>query len=177
LKKVAAQVSAATDQWARSRKRPEVTRKKTVAAAGEIAERMTTEIRDFNDFQLKLNDTEKGALRLEVEKVASQLKANGCRWWPASLITFFALHTAASRAGQPELAEQIGSFRMPAATPPDASGSRCSMLCRRKNLMRKKHRAHGVENPPADAIVAETLAPRPDVQSRLIRPALVRCAT
>jgi len=32
-------------------------------------DRMVEEIRDFNDFQAKLNDTEKGALRLEIEKL------------------------------------------------------------------------------------------------------------
>jgi hypothetical protein len=38
----------------------------------------------------------------------------------------------------------------------------------------QKHRAHGVENPPAEAVVAETLAPGLTFQGRLIRPALVR---
>jgi hypothetical protein len=38
----------------------------------------------------------------------------------------------------------------------------------------QKYRAHGVENPPADAVIAETLAPGMTFQGRLIRPALVR---
>jgi molecular chaperone GrpE (heat shock protein) len=38
----------------------------------------------------------------------------------------------------------------------------------------QKHRAHGVENPPADAAVVETLAPGITFQGRLVRPALVR---
>ena len=38
----------------------------------------------------------------------------------------------------------------------------------------QKHRAHAVDNPPADALVAETLAPGMTYQGRLVRPALVR---
>jgi len=37
-----------------------------------------------------------------------------------------------------------------------------------------RHRAHGVDNPPDDAVAAETLAPGLTFQGRLIRPALVR---
>jgi len=70
----------------------------------------------------------------------------------------FALHTAASRAGQPELAEQIGSFQNACATPPTRRVTLFNAVPEEK-FDAQKHRAHGVENPPADAIVAETLAP------------------
>ena len=110
LKRVAAQVSTATDQWARVQETTKGHTEKTVTAAGEIAERMTTEIREFNEFQVKLNDTEKGALRLEVEK----LRRTEGEWLQVVariLDHIYALHTAAARSGQPELAEQIGNFQ------------------------------------------------------------------
>ena len=173
LKKYSAQVATATDQWARVQETTKGDAEKTVAAAREITERMTVEIREFNEFQVKLNDTEKGALRLEVEKLR---RAEG-EWLQVVariLDHIFALHTAAARSGQPEVAEQIGQFQ-----------NACRDAARRVGLTpfgaepdekfdEKKHRAHGVENPPADGVVAETLAPGITFQGRLVRPALVR---
>jgi hypothetical protein len=173
LKNYSAQISTATEQWVRVQESTKGNTDKTVAAAKEVADRMTEEIHDFNEFQQKLNDTEKGALRLEVEKMR---RAEG-EWLQIVariLDHIFALHTAASRSGNADLAEQIGSFQ-----------NACRDTARRAGLVQfeaagdekfdaQKHRAHGVENPPADAIVAETLAPGLTFQSRLVRPVLVR---
>jgi len=173
LKKYSAQVSTATAQWAQAQESTKGDADKTVTAAREIAERMTEEIREFNEFQVKLNDTEKGALRLEVEK----LRRSEGEWLQVVvriLDHVFSLHTAAVRSGQPELAEQIGNFQ-----------NACRDAARRVGLTpfnatpgepfdAQKFRAHGVENPPADAVVAETLAPGLSFQGRLIRPSLVR---
>ena len=173
LKKYSAQIAAATDQWALVQDATKGNTEKTVAAAKEIVERMTTEIREFNDFQVKLNDTEKGALRLEVEK----LRRTEGEWLQVVariLDHIFALHNAAARSGQPELTEQIGQFQ-----------NACRDAARRVGLVpigaeagekfdAQKHRVHGVENPPAEAAIAETLAPGISFQGRLIRPALVR---
>ena len=173
LKKYSAQIATATDQWALVQDATKDNTEKTVAAAKKIAERMATEIREFNDFQVKLNDTEKGALRLEVEK----LRRTEGEWLQVVariLDHIFALHNAAARSGQPELTEQIGQFQYA-----------CRDAARRVGLVpigaeagekfdAQKHRVHGVENPPAEAAIAETLAPGISFQGRLIRPALVR---
>ncbi len=173
LKKYSEQIAGATDQWARVQEATKGHAEQTTAAAKEIAERMTDEIREFNEFQIKLNDTEKGALRLEVEKLR---RAEG-EWLQIVvriLDHIFALRTAASRSGNPDLAEQIANFQ-----------TACRDVARRVGLLpfealpeekfdAQKHRAHGVENPPAEALVAETLAPGLSFQGRLIRPALVR---
>ena len=173
LKKYSAQIAAATDQWALVQDATKGSAEKTVAAAHEIAGRMATEVSAFNEFQAKLNDSEKAALRLEVEKLR---RAEG-EWLQVVvriLDHIYALHNAAARSGQPELAEQISNFQ-----------NACRDAARRVGLTpfaaepdekfdAQKHRAHGVENPPADAITAETLAPGLTFQGRLIRPALVR---
>ena len=173
LKKYAEQVSAATGQWAMVLDATKGNTEKTVAAAKEVAARMTEEIREFNEFQLKLNDTEKGALRLEVEKLR-RAEAEWLQVVARILDHIFALHNAAARSGNPELADQIGNFQ-----------NACREAARRVGLMpfgaapdeqfdAQKHRAHGVENPPADAVVAEMLAPGMTFQGRLLRPVLVR---
>jgi molecular chaperone GrpE (heat shock protein) len=173
LKKYSAQIANATDQWALVQEATKGSAEKTAAAAHQIAERMATEIREFNEFQEKLNDGEKATLRLEVEKLR---RAEG-EWLQVVariLDHIFALHNAAVRSGQAELAEQTGNFQ-----------NACRDVARRVGLTpiaaeadekfdAQKHRAHGVENPPAEAVIAETLAPGLTFQGRLIRPVLVR---
>ena len=173
LKKHSAQIAAATDQWALVQDSTKGNSEKTVAAAKEIAERMATEIREFNEFQAKLNDTEKGALRLEVEK----LRRTEGEWLQVVariLDHIFALHNAAARSGQPELAEQIGQFQNACRDSARRVGLAPFAAAPDEKFDAQKHRVHGVENPPAEGIVAETLAPGLSFQGRLIRPALVR---
>ncbi|HEV2696268.1 MAG TPA: nucleotide exchange factor GrpE [Verrucomicrobiae bacterium] len=173
LKKYSAQVAAATDQWARVQEATKGNTDKTVAAAKEVAERMTEEIREFNEFQVKLNDTEKGALRLEVEK----LRRGEGEWLQVVvriLDHIFALHNAAARSGQPELAEQISNFQNACRDAARRVGLTPYGAAPEEKFDAQKFRAHGVETPPADAIIAETLAPGLTFQGRMIRPALVR---
>jgi len=173
LKTYSAQVAVATEQWARVQETTKESGEKTAAAAREIAERMTAEVQQFTEFQQKMNDAERAALRLEVEKLRRSEDE-----WLQILVRIMdhihALHTAVARSGQPELATQIGSFQ-----------NACRGVVRRVGLVlfgaeagekfdAQKHRAHGLENPPADAAIAETLAPGITFQSRLIRPALIR---
>jgi molecular chaperone GrpE (heat shock protein) len=176
LKKFTEQVSAVTGQWSMVQDATKGSAEKTAAAAREIADRIAVEVRDFAEFQKKMNDAEKGALRLEVEKLR---RAEG-DWLQVAvriLDHIYSLHTAAVRSGQPELAAQIGSFQ-----------NACRDAARRVGLVlfaadldeafdAERHRAHGVENPPTSAVVTETLAPGVTFQGRLVRPALVRLQT
>jgi len=173
LKNFTAQVTAATDQWARVQEITKGNADKTVAAAHQVSENIAAEVRDFTEFQKKMNDAEKGALRLEVEK----LRRTEGEWLQVVariLDHIFALHNAATRSGQPELAAQISSFQ-----------NACRDAARRVGLApfvaepgepfdAERHRAHGTENPPAGAVTAETLALGMTFQGRLIRHVLVR---
>ncbi len=173
LKKYSGLVSTATDQWARVQESTQTGAEKTATAAREIAERMTTEIREFNEFQVKLNDTEKAALRLEVEKLR-RTEGDWLQVVARILDHIYSLYQAAHRSGQPELAEQIGQFqnacrdtaRRVGITPFNAEAG--------EKLVAERHRVHGLETPPAEGVIAETLAPGLTFQGRLIRPVLVR---
>ena len=173
LKKYSAQIAAATDQWVLVQDATKGHAEKTVAAAQDIAARMAAEIREFNEFQVKLNDTEKGALRLEVEKLR-RVEGEWLQVVVRILDHVFALHTAAARSGQPELAEQVGQFQNACRDSARRVGLTPFVAAPEEKFDAQKHRAHGVENPPAEASVAETLAPGLSFQGRLIRPALVR---
>jgi len=173
LKTYSAQISTATDQWARVQDATKGHADKTVAGAKEIADRMTVEIREFNEFQVKLNDTEKSALRLEVEKLR---RAEG-EWLQVVariLDHVYALHTAAVRSNQPEVAAQIGSFQNACRDAARRVGFTPFGAEAGEKFDAQKHRVHGVENPPADSAIAELLAPGISFQGRLVRPALVR---
>jgi molecular chaperone GrpE (heat shock protein) len=173
LKKYSAQIAAATDQWALVQDATKGSAEKTAAAAHEIAGRMATEIREFNEFQAKLNDSEKGALRLEVEKLR-RIEGEWMQVVVRILDHIFALHNAAAHSGQPELAEQIAHFQNACRDAARRVGLTPFVAEPDEKFDAQKHRAHGVENPPAEAIAAETLAPGLTFQGRLIRPALVR---
>lgn len=173
LKTYSAQVGAATDQWARLQEATKGDAEKTVAAAKEIADRMAAELREFAEFQQKMNDSERATLRLEVEKLR-RAEAEWLQTLVRVMDHISALHTAAVRSGQPELASQIGNFQ-----------NACRGVVRRVGLVlfgaepgekfdAQKHRAHGVETPAADSVVAEVLAPGVTFQSQPVRPALVR---
>ena len=173
LKTYSAQIAAATSQWALVQESTKGNTDKTVAAAGEIAERMTAEIRDFNEFQVKLNDTEKGALRLEVEKLR-RIEGEWLQVVVRMLDHIFALHNAAARSGNAELVEHIGNFQTACRDAARRVGLTPINAASQEKFDAQKHRAHGVENPPADALIAETLAPGMTFQGRLLRPVLVR---
>ncbi len=173
LKSYSAQIATATDQWARVQEVTKGSAEKTAAAANEITQRMAAEVSDFNEFQQKMNDAEKATLRLEVEK----LRRTESEWLQVVariLDHIFALHNAAARSGQAELAEQIGQFQNACRDAARRVGVTLFAIEPGEAFDTERQRVHGVEKPPAAGIVAETLAPGLTFQGRLIRPALVR---
>jgi molecular chaperone GrpE (heat shock protein) len=173
LKQFSTQVTTATDQWARVQEATQGQADKTVAASREIVERITIEVKEFAEFQKKMNDAEKSTLRLEVEKLR-RIEGDWLQVVVRILDHIFALHTAATRSGQPELAGEIAQFQ-----------NACRDAARRVGLITfvaepdelfdlQRHRAHGTETPSPNAVAAETLAPGLTLQGRLLRPALVR---
>src|SRR6516164_3526094 len=106
LEKLAVQISTATNQWEIVQGQAE----KTAAGARQMADKMGAEVREFSEFMQKMNDSEKAALRLEVEK----MRRGEAEWLQMLVRVFdhiFALHAAAVRSGQPQLAEQITHFQ------------------------------------------------------------------
>jgi len=173
LERLAAQINSCTNQWEVVQAQAD----KTSAAAKEIAERMALEVRTFNEFQQKMNDSEKGALRLETDKLR---RAEG-EWLQVLARIFdniFALHSAAVHSHRPEVAEQIAQFQ-----------AACRDAARRVGLVPvvaepgqpfngDRHQAiNAGEDLPADPVVAETIATGYTFQGRLLRPVVVRLRT
>ncbi len=173
LKKYSEQIASATDQWARVQETTKGHSDQTISMAKDITERMTTEIKEFNEFQAKLNDMEKGALRLEVDKLR-RIEGDWLQVVVRMLDHIFVLYTAAVRSGQPELAEQVGHFQTACRDAARRVGLVLFGLEPDEKFDPQRHRAAGVEKPEEGATLAGLLAPGITLQGRLIRPALVK---
>jgi molecular chaperone GrpE (heat shock protein) len=142
------------------------------ASSKDIADRLSTEARDFAQWMQKANDTEKSHLRLEVEKLR---RGEGERLQVITHILdhIFALFRAAENSQHPELAEQIGQFQ-----------NACREAARRIGLLPmaveagttfdpKIHQLHDNEPAPENAVLAGMLAPGYTYQGQLLRRPLV----
>jgi molecular chaperone GrpE (heat shock protein) len=173
LEQFSAQISAATSQWAAVQEFVGENAEKATTAARQIAERMSTEVRDFSDFMKKMNDGERAALRLEVEK----LRRNDSEWLQMLVRILdhtFALHVAAVRSNQPKVAEQIGQFQNACHGAVRRLGLNAFVAQPNEAFDAERHKPVDTKNPAEGAIVAETLAAGYTFQGKLLRPALVR---
>ena len=174
LEKLSEQISSATSRWAVIQDSVQTDAGKTAAAAKSIADQMAVEARQFSEQMQKLNDGEKAALRLEVEK----LHRSETEWLQILvriLDHIFALHMAAVRTGDPKFVEPITTFQ-----------NACRDIVHRIGLVPfaaeldepfnpERHQvAGGREHPPAGAVTAETVGPGYTFQGKLLRPAIVR---
>ena len=170
LERLATRISTATGEWTNVQTQAE----KISTGAREIADRMGEEVRQFSEFMQKMNDSEKAALRLEVEKFH-----RGEAEWLQVLVRIldhiFALHAAAVHSHQPQLAEQITHFQNACRGAARRVGVTPFVAEPDEPFDPERHQALDTKSkPPADATVAETVGAGYTFQGRLLRPALVR---
>ncbi|HEX5397933.1 MAG TPA: nucleotide exchange factor GrpE [Verrucomicrobiae bacterium] len=170
LDKVAGQINAATSEWLNVQTQAE----RISAGANELAGKMAEEVRQFSEFMQKMNDNEKAALRLEVEK----LRRGQGEWLQVLVRIFdhvFLLHAAAARSGQPEVVEQISNFQNACRDAARRIGLALFIAEPDEPFSAERHRTvDGAENLPSDSVVAETIGVGFTFQGQLLRPALVR---
>ncbi|MGH8022735.1 MAG: nucleotide exchange factor GrpE [Limisphaerales bacterium] len=174
LEQFCAQISAATGRWAAVQEFVGENAEKTATAARQIAEKMSVEARDFSEFMKKMNDSEKSALRLEVEKLR-----RGESEWLQMLVRIldhtFALHTAALRSNQPKVIEQIAQFQNACQGAVRRMGLNSFVAQPNEPFDPARHQLLDIKQKPADgSVVSETLATGYTFQGKLLRPALVR---
>jgi molecular chaperone GrpE (heat shock protein) len=174
LDTISAQVNAVTNRWETIQETLKAEAEKTSTAAKQIADQMAGEARQFTESMQKLSDSEKAALRLEVEK----LHRSETEWLQILvriLDHVFALHTAAVRTGDPNFAEPITNFQ-----------NACREIAHRIGLVPfaagldepfnpERHQlAVGQAKPPEGAVIAETIGTGYTFQGQFLRPAIVR---
>ncbi|HTA95479.1 MAG TPA: nucleotide exchange factor GrpE [Verrucomicrobiae bacterium] len=170
LEKLAAQISSATNEWTNAQTQAE----KTSAGAKEISEKMAAEVQQFTEFMKKMNDSEKSALRLEVEK----MKRGEAEWLQVLvriLDHVFLLHAAAARSGQSKVADQIANFQNACRDAARRIGLTPFVAAPDEKFDVARHQIlDGEPKPSADAVIAETVGAGFTFQGKLLRPALVK---
>ena len=170
LETIAAQINGATGRWQDAQDAAE----KTSQGAREIAERMTAEVKAFTEFMERASESERGTLRLEVEKLR---RAEGD--WLQVLIRVldhvYALNVGAARTGQPTLIQHLGTFQNACRDAARRVGLTPYVAGEAEPFDPKRHESveEGAK-PEAGAVVSETVATGYTYQGRLVRPALVR---
>jgi molecular chaperone GrpE (heat shock protein) len=169
LEGIAAQISGATSRWQEAQDQAD----KTTRSAREIADRMTAEAQAFTEFMRQASDNERATLRLEVEKLR-RTEGDWLQVLVRTLDHVFALHQGALRSGQPGLIEQLGNFQNACRDAARRVGLTPFAANEAEPFDPQRHRLiDEAAKPPADAIVAQTIAVGYTFQGRLIRAALV----
>jgi molecular chaperone GrpE (heat shock protein) len=146
---------------------------KTSAGAREISDKMATEVREFTAFMQKMNDSEKSALRLEVEK----MKRGEAEWLQVLvriLDHVFLLQAAAARSGQPKVADQIANFQNACRDAARRIGLTPFVAAPDEPFNTERHQIVDESKPSTNSVVAETIGTGYTFQGKLLRPALVR---
>lgn len=170
IEQVASQISAATAQW----QTVQETAAKTAGQAKEIAHGMAQETKAFTDFLQRANDSERSALRLEVDKLR---RTEG--EWLHVLVRILdhvhALNRAAAMSGQPNVIEQLGRFQNACHDAARRVGLTPYVAAAEEKFDAQRHQVLNGETEPAEnASVGETVASGYTFQGKLLRPAIVR---
>ena len=170
LERVTALISSATNEWVHAQTQAE----KTSNSAKEIADKMAGEAHQFAKVMQKLNDSEKSALRLEIEKLR-RAESEWLQVLVRILDHVFALSAAAERSGQPRVAEQMTQFQNACRDAAQRVGLVPFIATPDELFDAKRHQAVNMESePPAGAAIAETVGAGFTYQGKLLRPVLVR---
>jgi molecular chaperone GrpE (heat shock protein) len=173
LEQFCAQISAATGRWAAVQEFVGENAEKTATSARQIADKMGAEVREFTEFMKKMNDNEKAALRLEVDKLR-----RGETEWLQMLVRIldhiYALQVAAVRSNQPKAAEQITQFQNACRGAVRRVGLICYVGEPNEPFDASKHQSVDGKKPTDGATIGETIGAGYTFQGKLLRPALVR---
>ena len=170
LETIAGQISGATGRWQTIQEECE----KTAAGAKGITERMVAEVKSFTEFMKRVDDSERSALRLEVEKLR-RAESDWLQVLVRLLDHIYALHLAAVRSGQPNLIEQLTHFQNACRDAARRVGLVPFVAAEAELFNAERHKlADGDGEVSPGATVAETVATGYTLQGRMLRPALVR---
>lgn len=171
VEQLSAQIGQATSQWQSIRDAAD----KTAASAQAISEKMSSEVRAFNEFIEKTNDGEKATLRLEIDKLRRG-EVESLQVIVRLMDHVFALNQAAQRAKQPGVPEQINKFQSVCIDAIRRIGLSPFIAQPSEPFDPQKHQLLEGEKAAVSegALVAATVASGFTFQGRLVRPALVQ---
>jgi molecular chaperone GrpE (heat shock protein) len=170
LEQVAGQIGGATAQWQTVQEAAD----KTARQAKEIVQKMADEAKAFGEFMQKTNDSEKSALRLEVDKLR-RIEADWLQVLVRILDHVHALNRAAAQSRQPTVIEQLSRFQNACHDAARRVGLTPFVAASSDKFDEQRHQSVDAQNKPTDgAVIEETVANGYTFQGALVRPALVR---
>jgi molecular chaperone GrpE (heat shock protein) len=170
IEQLAIQISGATAQWQTVQEAAD----KTSRQAKEIAQGMAAEAKSFQEFLKQANDSEKNALRLEVDKLR-RIETEWLQVVVRILDHVHALNRAAAQSRQPTVIEQLGRFQTACHDAARRVGLTPFVAITEEKFDTQRHQlVDGHAKPVDGAAVDETLANGYTFQGRLLRPAVVR---
>jgi molecular chaperone GrpE (heat shock protein) len=170
LEQVAGQIGGATAQWQTVQEAAD----KTARQAKEIVQKMADEAKAFGEFMQKTNDSEKSALRLEVDKLR-RIEADWLQVLVRILDHVLALNRAAAQSRQPTVIEQLSRFQNACHDAARRVGLTPFVAASSDKFDEQRHQSVDAQNKPTDgAVIEETVANGYTFQGALVRPALVR---
>jgi molecular chaperone GrpE (heat shock protein) len=170
IEQLAAQISGATAQWQTVQESAD----KTSRQAKEIAQGMAAEAKSFQEFLKQASDSEKNALRLEVDKLR-RIETEWLQVVVRILDHVHALNRAAAQSRQPAVIEQLGRFQGACHDAARRVGLTPFVAASEEKFDAQRHQlVDGQVKPGEGAAVDETLANGYTFQGRLIRQAIVR---
>jgi molecular chaperone GrpE (heat shock protein) len=170
LDQVVGHISGATAQWQTVQEAAD----KTARQAKEIAQKMADEAKAFGEFMQKTNDSEKTALRLEVDKFR-RTEADWLQVLVRILDHVHALNRAAAQSRQPTVIEQLGRFQSACHDAARRVGLTPFAAAANDKFDAQRHQTvDGQKEVVENAMIEETVANGYTFQGSLVRPALVR---
>jgi molecular chaperone GrpE (heat shock protein) len=170
IEQLAAQISGATAQWQTVQESAD----KTSRHAKEIAQSMAAEAKSFQEFLKESNDSEKSAMRLEVDKLR-RIETEWLQVLVRILDHVHALNRAAAQSRQANVIEQLSRFQVACHDAARRVGLTPFVAGTEEKFDAQRHQVvDGQAKPAGGAAVDETLANGYTFQGRLIRPAVVR---
>jgi len=170
LEQVAGHISGATAQWQTVQEAAD----KTARQAKEIAQKMADEAKAFGEFMQKTNDSEKSALRLEVDKLR-RIEADWLQVLVRILDHVHALNRAAAQSRQPTVIEQLGRFQSACHDAARRVGLTPFVAAAEDKFDGQRHQLIDNQNEAVEnGVIEETVANGYTFQGALVRPALVR---
>lgn len=170
LEQVAERIDGATARWQTVQESAD----KTAGHAKQIAEGMASEVKAFNEFIQNASDSEKAAMRLEVDKLR-RVETEWLHVLVRILDHVHALNRAAAKSGQSNVIEQLGRFQNACHDAARRVGLTPFTAATDEKFDGQRHQvASGQPKPVSGALVDETMAAGFTFQGKLLRPVMVR---
>lgn len=169
LETLSHRIESASASWQAAQEHSE----KAIGVSRELADKLTTDAKNFAESMQRASDSEKGAMKLEIEKLRRG-EGEWLKLMVGLLDHTYALYQAGQQSGQENVIRQLTQYQLA-----------CRDVVRRVGLVPfeaasgepfnpDRHQTReGNESVPPGAVVTATLATGFTFQGRLLRPALV----